>query len=307
MSKTVEEGDPLSLLLRKVSFAARIFFSGEYCGNWGVDTSGSRHVPFHLVTQGEGWLHADSAAPRRLLAGQLVLFPNDAAHVLTASGAEPDPAIINRPPPLRMEGPVTRLVCGYFLFNRRVAEPLLASLPPTMVFGITDSASASARELAQLWMREAAQPQLGSDLAIDRLAELVFVQMLRAELAAGRLKGLLGALADPSLGPVLALIHRFPGREHSVPSLATIAHMSESAFSQRFKREVGLTPGQYVKHWRMQAAANALTDTVESMGAIAENVGYESEAAFRKAFRAYFGVAPGRWRRESRVAKERGE
>lgn len=291
-------GDPLSDLLRKVGFGARIFFSGEYCGRWGVDTSGTRQVPFHLVTSGEGWLHSEGQAPQRLLAGELALFPDDSAHVLSASATPPDPERVNLPPPARMEGPVTRLVCGYFLFNRRVAEPLLASLPATLVLQTTDNDSGAARDLSHLWMREAAAPQLGSDLAIDRLAELVFVHMLRVELAAGRLTGVLGALADPQLGPVIAHIHRSPGSEHSVAALASLSNMSESAFAVRFKREVGLSPGQYVKHWRMQNAAAALADTRDSMAAIAASNGYESEAAFRKAFRAFFGVAPGKWRRQ---------
>lgn len=296
--------DPLSELLRRIGFGAEVFFSGEYCGRWAVDTSGSRQVPFHLVSQGEGWLHSGTGQPERLLAGELVLFPHDHAHLLSASATPPDPETINQGPPERIEGPVTRLVCGYFLFDRRLAEPLLASLPGTMVLGITESASASARELAHLWMQEAAQQQLGSNLAVDRLAELVFLQMLRAEVQAGRLQGVLGALSDPALGPVLAAIHRTPGAQHSLPNLAAMAHLSESAFAARFKREVGMTPGQYVKHWRLQTAATALLDTKDSMASISAAVGYESEVAFRKAFSSHFGVAPGRWRRQGAGAAE---
>ncbi|MFK7914967.1 MAG: cupin domain-containing protein [Pseudomonadales bacterium] len=290
--------DPLSELLRRIGFGAEVFFSGDYCGRWAVDTSGTRQVPFHLVTQGEGWLHSDETAPERLLAGELVLFPDDRAHLLSASDAPPDPATVNQGPPARIEGPVTRLVCGYFQFDRRLAGPLLASLPGTMILSITESTSSSARELAHLWMREAADSKLGSDLAVDRLAELVFLQMLRAEAQAGRLQGVLGALSDPALGPVLAAIHRTPGAQHSLPNLAALANLSESAFAARFKREVGMTPGQYVKHWRLQTAASALLETNDSIAGISAAVGYESEVAFRKAFSAHFGVAPGRWRRQ---------
>lgn len=302
MTITNSGSDPLSALLRKCGFGARVFFSGDYCGRWAVDTSGSRQVPFHLVTQGEGWLHSGAGSPERLLAGELVLFPDDQSHLLSASSAPPLPSTVNQGPPERLEGPVTRLVCGYFLFNRRVAEPMLASLPGMMVLRITDASSASARELAHLWMREAAEVQPGSELAVDRLAELVFLEMLRVETRAGRLQGVLGALGDPALGPVLARIHQAPGEDLKLPTLAAAAYLSESAFTQRFKRQVGMTPGQYVKHWRLQTAATALLDTNDSMAAIAQQVGYESEVAFRKAFRAQFGIAPGRWRREGTEA-----
>ncbi len=293
----VPQSDPLSELLQKVRFKASVFFRAEYCGNWAVDTSGSRQVPFHLVTHGEGWLHTYGESPTRLMTGHLVMFPNDAPHVLSASPDTPDPDVINEPPAEHMEGAVTRLVCGNFSFDRRAAAPLLASLPGTMVLNLSDAASSGARELVQLWMREAAEQALGSDVAVDRFAELIFIQVLRCEMAAGRLTGIIGALADNRLGPILASIHRNPGATHTLKDMAESSLLSESAFTQRFKKQVGMTPGNYVRHWRMQTAALMLRDTQESMAEIADNIGYESEAAFRKAFRSHFDVSPGKYRR----------
>ncbi len=297
MSKTVASTDPLSDLLQKVRFNASVFFRAEYCGNWAVDTSGSRQVPFHLVTHGEGWLHTDGESPTRLMTGHLVMFPNDKPHVLSASPSAPDPDTINLPPPELMEGAVTRLVCGYFSFDRRAAAPLLASLPGTMMLNLSDAASAGARELVQLWMREASEQELGSDVAVDRFAELVFIQALRCEMRAGRLTGVIGALADSRLGPILAAIHQDPGAAHRLKDMAESSMLSESAFTQRFKKQVGMTPGNYVRHWRMQTAAQLLSGTQKSMAEIADDVGYESEAAFRKAFRNHFDESPGKYRR----------
>ncbi len=309
MSKTVETeqnpndsgvkpgSDPLSELLQKVRFRASVFFRAEYCGNWAVDTSGSREVPFHLVTHGEGWLHTHGETPTRLMTGHLVMFPNDAPHVLSASPDAPDPDVINAPPADHMEGAVTRLVCGNFSFDRRAAAPLLASLPGTMVLNLSDASSSGARELVQLWMREAAEQELGSDVAVDRFAELIFIQILRCEMAAGRLTGVIGALADERLGPILAAIHSNPGAAHSLREMAESSLLSESAFTQRFKKQVGMTPGNYVRHWRMQTAALMLRSSQTSMASIADEIGYESEAAFRKAFRSHFDESPGKYRR----------
>ena len=291
--------DPLSLLLRQIDFAATVFFREGYCGGWAVDTSGSTQVPFHLVCQGEGWLHSEERPPRKLIAGQIVFFPHDAPHVLAANEMPPDPAMINNPPPPRLEGNVTRLVCGYFSFDKKIAAPLLSSLPSVVILDLSHSEDASTRELVNLWMREAARDTLGSNLAVDRLAELVFVQMLRNEIANGRLQGVIGALGDPQIGTVLAAIHHHPGADHNLTEMAAMAGLSDSAFNVKFKKLVDMAPGQYVKHWRMQTAAAALRETTRSMFDIAESVGYESEAAFRKAFSAHFGVAPGAYRRQS--------
>jgi len=292
------EQDALSAILRQIGFSAVVFFRDGYCGEWGVDTSGTTHAPFHLVCQGEGWLHSDHQDPQKLVAGQLVFFPQDAPHILAASDVPPAKEQINLPPPERLSGRITQLVCGYFMFDQRSAAPLLTSLPGTVVLDLSQSGDPSTRELVNLWMREAAQSGLGSDLAVDRYAELVFIQMLRGEIENDRLQGVIGALGDSKLGDVLARIHQDPGAEHALSDMAVTAGMSDSAFTQRFKKRVGMTPGQYVKHWRMQTAARALLDTNAGMFEIANDVGYESEAAFRKAFSSHFGVAPGKYRRE---------
>ena len=290
--------DSLSTMLRQLNFSAQVFFRDGYCGGWGIDTSGSTHVPFHLVCQGEGWLHGEGDKPQRLVAGQLVLFPHDSPHVLASSPTRPAVTQLNQPPPERLEGAVTRLICGYFRFDHRIAAPLLRSLPSTMVLDLSQSGDACVRELVNLWMRESAHDAFGSHLAVDRYAELVFIQMLRAEIEQGRLEGVIGSLGDGKLGRVLADIHKAPGAAHSLAMMAAAAGMSESAFTERFKKQIGMTPGQYLKHWRMQIAARALSDTNQGMLEIAHSVGYESEVAFRKAFRKHIGVAPGSYRRQ---------
>ena len=295
MSKTVN-ADPLSELVRQLDFTAEVFFRDAYCGRWGIDTSGSQHVPFHLVAQGRAWLHG-SGSPIALAEGDLLVFPRDDAHLLAGSLEPPIAADVNQPPKPPGTGPATRLICGFFKLDRRAAEPLLTSLPDTLIVPMGPRADRETRALHRWWLSEAAGDALGCDLAVDRLAELVFLQMLRTETAAARVTGLVAALADARIGPVLAAIHRDPGRDHRLSTLAQRARMSESAFAHRFRAAVGMRPGQYVRHWRMSCAARRLRANDRATGAIAQDCGYASEAAFRKAFQAFFGEPPGRYRR----------
>ena len=53
---------------------------------------------------------------------------------------------------------------------------------------------------------------------------------------------------------------------------------------------------QYLTQWRMQVAANLLSQGGEKVAAIGREVGYDSEAAFSRAFKKATGVAPGAWR-----------
>lgn len=295
--------DGLSGLLRRLSFKATVFLKADFCGMWAVDTSGDRRVPFHLVTQGTGWLHLEGQEPQELQSGHLVLFPQDAPHVLAASRNEPPPELINLGPPEKIEGEVTRLVCGYFNFERRAAMPLLKSLPRTMILKLDDPESGLAPEVVRMWMIEANSEEMGSAIAIDLLAELVFIHVLRTSIKSASLPGVIGALSDSRLGPVLVDIHEDPGAGHKIDILAAKSGMSESAFGQRFKRVLGMTPGQYVKHWRMHTAHRLLRESDASMAQISDQMGYESEVAFRKAFKSFFDITPGKVRK-SRTGKK---
>jgi AraC-like DNA-binding protein len=59
---------------------------------------------------------------------------------------------------------------------------------------------------------------------------------------------------------------------------------------------VGAAPIEYLARLRMQLAAERLRTSRQSLGQVAEAVGYESEAAFSRAFRRIVGVSPGAWR-----------
>jgi AraC-like DNA-binding protein len=68
--------------------------------------------------------------------------------------------------------------------------------------------------------------------------------------------------------------------------------MSRSSFASRFKQVAGTTPMEYLAFWRMHVAADRLRSTSQSVGQIANSVGYESEAAFSRAYKKVFGKSP---------------
>jgi AraC family transcriptional activator of mtrCDE len=178
------------------------------------------------------------------------------------------------------------------------AAPLLNALPAMVVMALRDTASLrDTAALIQLWINECATDAPGVDFTIDQLAYVVFVHMLREQIASGVLRGPLSALTDTRLGPVMNQIHVNPGGDHSVNRLASEAGMSRSSFAQHFKEKTDFTPAQYVTHWRMQQATRLLRKGDHSIASIAEQVGYGSEVAFRKAYRGHTGTPPGRVRR----------
>lgn len=294
-------GDALSAIFSRLGLQAEIFLRADYCGEWGVDTSGHRKAAFHLIEHGRGWLHtADFGEPRLLGSGDLVVFPHDAPHCISSSPQRPRADLINIVP-AENGGPVTRLLCGFFEFRNPGAWPLLEELPDAVVLDLKESGRQNTTYmLVQLMIAELEQEKPGFGTAVNQLAYLLFMQVVRFQIAQGVNTGILGALSDAKIGRALNALHSDFAADWSVDRLAEHVGMSRSVFSERFTRMIAKTPMRYLAEWRMQEAAHLLESTDLSVARIAECVGYGSEMAFRKAFRNIMGKPPGTVRRSAR-------
>ena len=138
----------------------------------------------------------------------------------------------------------------------------------------------------------------GSEVVVNRLAEVLFIQIIRVYMLRNNFSnGFLAALKDRDINKALELIHTAPCDPWTVEKLGREVGMSRSAFSSRFKELVGLAPMEYTINWRMQKAYEMLKDTDLSLGAIARQIGYVSEPAFNRAFKRQFNKNPGALRR----------
>lgn len=293
----LQSPDPLSLLLSRLEVGAQVFANGDYCGTWAVDTSGSKKIPFHIIGSGDAWLHFREDQPRKLAAGDLVVFPNDDRHIVASSPIQPaaDQVNVNSASPVNAGKPVTQMVCGYFEFQNPSIFPLLDTLPSAVVLASNDRDNGDLiRVLVNFMIKELSEENPGHYFTIDQMASLLFVEVLRQQVVNETVNsGLLAALFDPRLGKVLSVIHQQPERHWTLEMLADEALMSRSNFALHFRKFLGLTPMKYVTLWRMNEARRLLNTTTLSMAQIADRSGYESEVAFRKAFKKILGVTPG--------------
>ena len=81
----------------------------------------------------------------------------------------------------------------------------------------------------------------GSEIVATRLAEILFIQVLRSYIASEpeRNQGWLRAIFDPQIGTALTAFHEGVNVPWTVESLADAAGMSRSAFAVRFKELLG--------------------------------------------------------------------
>jgi AraC-like DNA-binding protein len=179
----------------------------------------------------------------------------------------------------------------------------MRALPRTVVVRSEDQdTSAELHALARLMLAEYEAAAPGRQAVLDRLAEAMFVLVLRHQMQrAPELKGFLAALKDEGVARALAALHRAPGKDWRVETLAREASMSRTVFAARFGGLLGQSPMQYLTAWRMHLADGMLRARRSSVAQIGEQLGYQTETAFRRAFRRVRGVGPGHVRRRARA------
>jgi AraC-like DNA-binding protein len=321
--------DALSDVLKSVHLEGAVYINAEFTAPWCVQAkfgltsvkaqlSGAEHVVcFHFLTEGSCKLRMiDSAETLDLAAGDLVLFLNDAAHLMgsdlriapvaTASlidaGAATDLIQMRH----GGGGAATRFVCGYLACSRSVCRPLFEALPRVLRIPIGDGpASALLRELLRVGVIESSNSRPGAESMLAKLAELMFVEALRryVEQMPPEGRGWLAGVRDVQIGRALALMHGDPGRAWTVEELAREVALSRSALAERFTTLVGEPPIQYLMRWRLALAAQSLRSDGDAIVRIAERSGYESEAAFSRAFKREFGMPPATWRKAGSTRK----
>jgi AraC-like DNA-binding protein len=326
--------DTLSDVLRAVRLRGAVFYYIDGSSPWVAEMPTARDIlpaimpgaghmlEFHGIVEGSCWGAITGEPPIRLGTGDVILFPQGDAHVMSSAPGMRAPRVDKefyfapRPPQLpyalslrgsevttaRLDGggrDRATIVCGFLGLDARPFNPLLAALPRVLhVSGATLGSDSWVSSFLRAAVVESNQRRPGGEAVLERMSEMLFVEVLRCHVdsLSAEQTGWLAGMRDPSVGRVLALLHERPGAPWTLERLAEEAAMSRSTLHERFVHFIGQPPMQYLTHWRMQVAASVLRDTKAKLIEVALGVGYESEAAFSRAFKRAVGVAPGAWR-----------
>ena len=316
--------DPLSDLLRVVRLDGAFFYAVEAAEPWSVEAVAAEEltprimpaaehlISYHVLTEGRCYAGLVGEEPVELAAGDVIVFPQGDAHVMSSGRGVRIGPDVHASAPARYPGTVflgdhgprsASFVCGFLGCDRRPFNPLLAALPRRMhMRGMSNAwLGGYTRQLTE----ESRLGRAGADCVLTRLAELMFIEVVRRyldDLPPGQ-TGWLAGLRDEMVGRVLTLLHARPGHPWTLADLAGEAASSRSSLAKRFAELVGQPPMQYLTQWRIQVAANALAQSGAKVATIGAEVGYDSEAAFSRAFKKATGLAPGAWRESRRISR----
>ena len=307
--------DVLTDVMQTVRVRSNLYGRAEFTSPWGIKVhQKGGNARFFVISRGSCWLEMDGLAnPVPLAGGDFIFLPHGHEYRLRDALDSPLTPIdqVQRKQDQHGQicvvgggGALTSAIWGCFEFEGGERNPLIDALPP--MIHLTAEAGPNVQWLQstlQFVTSEIASGLPGAETVANRLTDILFVHAIRAYISGCaahgcRASGWLRALSDPKIGEVLRLIHETPQKDWTVESLASAVSMSRSAFAARFSEMVGESPLRYVMAWRMKKATHMLLRG-DSIGAIAQAVGYENDAAFGKAFKRHMGTTPGEYRRRS--------
>ena len=312
--------DALSEALNSVRMTGAIFYHAECTSPWGVAIpslrayahllapSTERVVSYHLVIEGDAIVRFGDGQEVAITAGDVLIVPHGDPHVISNGRA---PRIMDVTLSRYLAGDVSRLqiggggeatrfVCGFFGCERHADRLFLSGLPIGIKTNLRD-------DVAGQWLEhsihhlvtEAGGGRPGRSVLLSKMAEALFIEALRRhmEQLPAEQTGWLAAARDEIVGAAIAALHRAPGRQWTLDSLAEEVATSRSVMTERFARFLGKSPLAYLAMWRMQLAARRLQTSRDTVLQVALEVGYESEAGFIRAFKREFGLPPAKYRK----------
>ena len=275
-----------------------------------------RSFGLHIVTRGQAFVHAPNLdEPLALQAGDLVLMARGSAHLLSldreppACGTAVPIADFAGGEQIAVPGHGSTLVisAAYQLWHDPL-HPFLRSLSPWFVIRGHTLQQLSALPLTiGLLDRELSDQALGATSATHGLLDALFAFALREIAERENPSGAPGwhhAIADRPVRQALTFMHGNLGHGWTLEELAQQIGLSRSALAERFRNALGDTPLNHLRTLRMQKAMQLLSDTQQTLGQVAQAVGYQDAFGFSKVFKRTTGQSPRQFRELDALEKQ---
>ena len=279
----------LSDILRGLRAAGSVYFCDFLKPPWEFAYADAERAMFHLLRRGRCSIEVDGEV-HDLAPGDFVFLAPGVGHVLRG-GEDGEPQSL--------------LLCGYCGFDAGEDDPLIRALPRFVLLKHEDMDQwpwliRTLEHLSAEYMSEAP----GSELTINKLTEVLLVQLLRADFGRSDVPGIIAALNDKRLSKALTEIHRDPSRNWTIDNAAEVATMSRSGFARNFRETLDTSFFDYLTRLRMRNARELLSTTSLPVADVGERVGYQSDLSFVKAFKKLNGVTPRAYRLGARSSDQ---
>src|ERR1700676_3291809 len=180
--------------------------------------SRSQLAHFGMVSRGNCWLSVKGMPdPLPLTGGDCFLLAPGSTYALRDDPRIPARSFCEAAPRKDSNvihygggGAPTTIVSGWFRFGQMSVKPLKRLLPDLILIKADQARTLALHATLQLLASEMSEPAPGAEVMVNRLADILFIQCVRAHIASGSeacKRGWLRAIFDPKIGAALKAMH----------------------------------------------------------------------------------------------------
>ncbi len=300
-------------VLENLKVKGSVYFCSQLSPPWDIPVSQAPYASFHYVRQGQCTITLESQH-HQLEKGDLVFIPHGAPHHL--ENLSPPLGNLNRSDVTtslnqhyadngtRVES--TILLCGRFEYARHLSHPLLQQLPQIIILNASDIEKTPwLKGTLQQIASEYQEQEVGCEVVVNRLTEVMLVEILRLMVKIKFATGYIAAMADKQLNIAMTLLHQHPEKEWTLEILAEQSAMSRSSLARKFTQHIGEPMFTYLTRIRMNRAAQLIAAGTLRIDDVAEMAGYQSPLSFNRAFKNFWGQTPFQYKKERKQSSLR--
>lgn len=283
--------DVLSDVLRSLKTSGTVYFCDQLKAPWKKEFFNTEAAAFHQIRRGSCWVESEGLV-EHLGPGDFIFLAPGKDHTLSSHA----PGEMDQQP-----NSGALLLCGYCQFTSEADSPMASLFPSFSI--IRDEVFQQ-----RLWLQgilsqlsaEYLSDQPGAQIVVNKLTEVLIVELIRINFGQNQQSPLLQALADKHIAASLQYLHNDLAQAWTLDTLAREVGVSRAGFAKRFKELVGVSMFKYLTQLRVQRAKELLQDTDQPLYSVANQVGYESDLAFTKTFKKQAGITPTAYRKSTR-------
>lgn len=140
--------------------------------------------------------------------------------------------------------------------------------------------------------RDVVSPQYTEHLLNDLLYQAIEEQTI---------KELENKTDDPYIFEAVRYINEHASQEMSIQSAAYHVGLTQSQFTRKFQKEMGMSPIKYLTSIRLQKVCKLLAETDQTLEQIAEQSGFQNAYYLSRVFSKEMNTSPSRYRINHRV------
>jgi DNA-binding LacI/PurR family transcriptional regulator/AraC-like DNA-binding protein len=193
--------------------------------------------------------------------------------------------------------------------KEELAEQVAAFLPAAVILGTLDTELIAAFRSSDVMTPLIILPRKITDMkAVEQICLLphtllchraaaysdAFTERLRSITDGGEI---LPVLTGKPVKKALLFIDEMGTSQISRRKLAASVHLSEDYFTRIFRRELGLSPWEYINRLRVSIAAEMLLHTGKPIYTIALDTGFKEPTYFNRVFKKIYGKPPNQLRK----------